>query len=56
MNIRAKLLITICTGLVLAISSIAIAQDEAPNQTLFTNVNVFDGFADELASNTDWLI
>ena len=56
MNIRAKLLITICTGLVLAISSIAIAQDEAPSQTLFTNVHVFDGFADELAMNTDVLI
>ena len=56
MNIRAKLLKTICTGLVLAISSIAIAQDEAPSQTLFTNVNVFDGFADELAMNTDVLI
>ena len=56
MNIRAKLFITICTGLVLAISSITIAQDEAPSQTLFTNVNVVDGFADELAMNTDVLI
>ncbi len=34
----------------------AIAQDEAPQQTLFTNVNVFDGFADELAMNTDVLV
>ena len=47
MNIRAKLLITICTGLVLAISSIAIAQDEAPTQTLFTNVQIFDGVNEE---------
>jgi imidazolonepropionase-like amidohydrolase len=37
-------------------SSIAFAQDEAPKQTLFTNVNVFDGFADELAMNTDVLV
>ena len=34
----------------------AIAQDEAPARTLFTNVNVFDGFADELAMNTDVLV
>ena len=31
----------------------AVAQDDAPKQTLITNVNVFDGFADELAMNTD---
>jgi imidazolonepropionase-like amidohydrolase len=47
MNIRAKLLITICTSLVLAISSIAIAQDEAPKQTLFSNVQIFDGVNEE---------
>ena len=29
---------------------------EAPEQVLFTNVNVFDGFADELAVNTDVLV
>jgi len=40
----------------LAFSSVAQAQEEAPSQTLFTNVNVFDGFADELAMNTDVLI
>ena len=34
----------------------ASAQDEASARTLFTNVNVFDGFADELAMNTDVLI
>jgi imidazolonepropionase-like amidohydrolase len=56
MKIRAKLLTTIFSGVVLAFSSLAIAQDEAPSQTLFTNVNVFDGFADELAMNTDVLI
>ncbi len=40
----------------LAFSSLAQAQEEAPSRTLFTNVNVFDGFADELAMNTDVLI
>ena len=34
----------------------AFAQDDAPKQTLFTSVNVFDGFADELTMNTDVLI
>ena len=43
MKNRAKLLTTICTSLVLAISSIAIAQDEAATQILFTNVQIFDG-------------
>jgi len=46
----------VCVSFVFAISSLAIAQVEAPAQTLFTNVNVFDGFADELAMNTDVLI
>lgn len=39
-----------------ALPSVVVAQDEAPSRTLFTNVNVFDGFADELAMNTDVLI
>ena len=34
----------------------ALSQDEAPQQILFTNVNVFDGFADELAMDTDVLV
>ena len=54
MKTRAKFLTTICAGIALAASSIVLAQDEG--QTLFTNVNVFDGFADELAMNTDVLI
>ena len=37
-------------------STVVIAQDDAPTQTLFKNVNVFDGFADELAMNTDVLV
>ena len=56
MKYRAKLLVALFAGITLAMSSIAIAQDEAPERTLFTNVNVFDGFADELAMNTDVLI
>ena len=37
-------------------SAAAYAQDDAPKRTLFTNVNVFDGFADELAMDTDVLV
>ncbi len=44
------------TAAVLCLPLVATAQDEAPARTLFTNVNVFDGFADELAMNTDVLI
>ena len=47
MKNRAKLRTSICTSLVLAITSIAIAQDEAPTQTLFTNVQIFDGVNEE---------
>jgi adenine deaminase len=45
-----------CAAALTIFSTIAIAQDDAPQQTLFTNVNVFDGFADELAMNTDVLV
>lgn len=41
MKIRTKLVAAFCTSFVLAIASIVVAQDEAPKQTLFTNVNVF---------------
>jgi imidazolonepropionase-like amidohydrolase len=53
MNIKTTLLFGM---LVLAMPTLALAQDDAPKQTLFTNVNVFDGFSDELALNTDVLI
>jgi len=33
-----------------------LAQDEAPKQTLFTNVNVFDGHSDELAMGMNVLV
>ena len=38
------------------VSSFAIAQEEAPKQVLFTNVNVFDGHSDELAENMNVLV
>ncbi len=56
MKIRVSNWAIFSAGILLAMSSIAFAQDEAPERTLFTNVNVFDGFADELAMNTDVLI
>ncbi|MGI9263115.1 MAG: amidohydrolase family protein, partial [Woeseiaceae bacterium] len=55
MKNRAKLIMSVCLSVLITMSS-AVAQDEAPAQTLITNVNVFDGFADELAMNTDVLI
>ena len=53
---RAKLKQFLSVGLLLAFAMPATAQDEEPKRTLFTNVNVFDGFADELAMNTDVLV
>jgi imidazolonepropionase-like amidohydrolase len=47
MYTRRKYLTAICTGFALVISSLALAQDEAPKQTLFTNVQIFDGVNDE---------
>ena len=56
MKYRATSLITFCASIMLAISSIALAQDEAPAQTLFTNINVFDGHAEELAMGMNVLV
>ena len=40
------------TSVLIAFSSFALAQDEAPKQTLFTNVHIFDGASEErLAGN-----
>ena len=50
MKTRANLLITICTGIAIAWSSLAMAQNEAPAQTLFTNVQIFDGINGERMS------
>jgi imidazolonepropionase-like amidohydrolase len=43
MNIRAKLMMTICAGIAIAFSTLASAQGDGPKQTLFTNVQIFDG-------------
>lgn len=37
-------------------AGLAVAEESKPQQMLFTNVNVFDGFADKLAMDTDVLI
>jgi len=39
MKYREKFIVALVTGITLGMSSIAIAQDEAPERTLFTNVN-----------------
>ena len=49
MKIESRVLAALIAAVMTAFSSIAIAQDETAKQTLFTNVNVFDGFAAELA-------
>lgn len=46
MNTLAKLTTTICIGLAIAFSSIVLAQDNGSKQTLFTNVQIFDGVND----------
>jgi imidazolonepropionase-like amidohydrolase len=52
-----KLVVTVAAAAFVLVSFGAMAADEsAPTQTLITNVNVFDGFADVLAMNTDVLI
>ena len=43
MKLHTKILSTICVGISLVFSTLATAQDEAPAQTLFTNVQIFDG-------------
>ena len=52
MKLSTKLLALACATLALT----AQAQDEAPSQTLITNVNVFDGFSDKLATGMSVLI
>jgi len=47
MKYRAKLVDIVFASLLLAFSSIVTAQDEAPRQTLFTNVHIFDGQSEE---------
>ena len=45
MNIRTYFILTI--GSFLLLSSMALAQDDAPAQTVFTNVHIFDGKSEE---------
>ncbi len=56
MIFESRALVTIFAMVMAANTSIAIAQDDTPKQTLFTNVNVFDGFSDELAMDMNVLI
>ena len=56
MKIRVSIWATFSAGILLAMSSIAFAQDEAPEQTLFKNVNVFDGKSEELVMGVTVLI
>ena len=52
---KLKLTLALLSALA-ALPSVTVAQDDAPAQTLFTNVNVFDGFADELAMGMNVLV
>ena len=47
MGSRAKLITMFITGALLTISTIAFAQNDAPAQTLFTNVQIFNGVDEE---------
>jgi len=47
MKTKANLLTMILAGFAIAFSSLVLAQDEAPKQTLFTNVQIFDGVSEE---------
>ena len=47
MKTRANYITTFFAGIAVAFSSIALAQDDAPKQTLFTNVEIFDGVNEE---------
>ena len=49
-----KLLVSVFTLLLL--SGAAFAQDAAPNQVLFTNVNIFDGKSEKLITGRDVLV
>ncbi len=56
MKYICKMIVAFAYAALLMSSTLVVAQDEAPKRTLFTNVNGFDGFADELAMNTDVLV
>ena len=46
MKTRANYITAIFAGIAIAFSSLVLAQDEAPTQTLFTNVHIFDGVSE----------
>ncbi len=46
MKTRANCITTILAGIAFTFSSLALAQDEAPKRTLFTNVQIFDGVSE----------
>jgi len=46
MKTRANYITAIFAGIAIAFSSLVLAQDEAPTQTLFTNVQIFDGVSE----------
>lgn len=52
--IRKTLLMTAC--IVAGLSTTAKAQDDAPRQVLFTNVNIFDGVSEALIENGSVLV
>ena len=57
MSIRTRFLIPIFTSLFVSILSLsAVAQEQAPQQTLIKNVNVWDGTSDSVKTNVDVLI
>ena len=47
MKTRANHLATIFASIAITFSSLVLAQDNAPKQTLFTNVQIFDGVSEE---------
>jgi imidazolonepropionase-like amidohydrolase len=55
MNLIAKSIGAILAGLLL-LTGTALGQDVGPKQTLFTNVNVFDGHSEELAMGMNVLV
>jgi len=56
MKTKLRVLTSLLTSFVFAFSSLVLAAEEAPSQTLFINVNVFDGFSDELAMGMNVLV
>lgn len=54
MNLRKTL--TAATSAMLLSSTVALAQDDAPAQTLFTNVHVFDGVNEKRIENASVLV